>query len=81
MSCYSKIFEKSNEFISLGNSVNPSGMPVGVTGVSDSVKAHFIHSLMELKKKKALIIMPDEASAVRMSENLGSLQEGVLFYP
>ncbi len=81
MSCYSKIFEKSNEFSSLGKSITIGGMPVGATGVSDSVKAHFIHSLMELKNNKALIIMPDEASAVRMSENLGSLQEGVLFYP
>lgn len=81
MSCISKIFEKSNEFVSLGNSINTSGMPVGATGVSDSVKAHLIHSLMEFKQNKALIIMPDEASAVRMSENLGSLQSGVLFYP
>ena len=81
MSCFSKIFEKSNEFISLGKSINPEGMPVGATGVSDSVKAHLIHSLMEIKQNKALIIMPDEASAVRMSENLGAIQAGVLFYP
>ena len=81
MSCFSKIFEKSNEFISLGKSINPSGMPVGATGVSDSAKAHFIHALMEFKQKKAFIVMPDEASAVRMSENLGTLQSGVLFYP
>ncbi len=81
MSCFSKIFEKSNEFVSLGKSINPEGMPVGATGVSDSVKAHLIHSLMEIKQNKALIIMPDEASAVRMSENLGAIQAGVLFYP
>lgn len=81
MSCFSKIFEKSNEFLSLGKSINPSGMPVGATGVSDAAKAHFIHSLSQLKQNKALIIVPDEASAVRMSENLGSIQEGVLFYP
>lgn len=81
MSCFSKIFEKSNEFVSLGKSINMNGMPVGATGVSDSVKAHFIHSLMELKQNKAFIIMPDEASAVRMSENLGAIQSGVLFYP
>lgn len=81
MSCFSKIFEKSNEFVSLGKSININGMPVGATGVSDSVKAHIIHSLMEFKQNKAIIIMPDEASAVRMSENLGTVQSGVLFYP
>lgn len=81
MSCFSKIFEKSSEFLSLGRSVDPSGTPVGATGVSDAVKPHLIHALIQFKKNKALVIMPDEASAVRMSENLGALQQGVLFYP
>lgn len=81
MSCFSQIFEKSTEFLSLGKSINTKGMPVGATGVSDAAKAHFIHALMEFKQNKALVIMPDEASAVRMSESLGMLQNGVLFYP
>lgn len=81
MSCFSKIFEKSSEFISLAESINPMGTPVGATGVSDAAKAHFIHSLIQEKGEKALIIMPDEASAVRMSENLGAIQADVLFYP
>ena len=81
MSCFSEIFEKSNEFLSLGKSIDPSGMPVGAIGVSDSVKAHLIHSLMEFKQNKAVIIMPDEASAVRMKENLEAIQKDVLLYP
>lgn len=81
MSCFSKIFEKSDEFLSLGKSIDPVGTPVGATGVSDAVKPHIIHSLSELNNNKALIIMPDEASAVKMSENLGAVQSGVLFYP
>ncbi|UKI22763.1 MAG: hypothetical protein L6V88_10930 [Anaerotruncus sp.] len=72
MSCFSKVFEKSDEFNSLAGSINISGAAVGATGVSDAVKAHMIHSLIQEKKaKKAVIIMPDEASAVRMSEKFG----------
>ena len=81
MSCFSKVFEKSDEFNSLAGSINISGAAVGATGVSDAVKAHMIHSLIQEKGEKAVIIMPDEASAVRMSENLGAVQAGVLFYP
>ena len=69
MSCFSKVFEKSDEFNSLAGSINISGAAVGATGVSDAVKAHMIHSLIQEKGEKAVIIMPDEASAVRMSEN------------
>lgn len=81
MSCFSKIFEKSDEFVSLNKSINVCGTPVGATGVSDAFKPQLIHSIIEKQNKKALIIMPDEASAVRMSENLGAFQDGVLFYP
>ncbi|MCC8016570.1 MAG: transcription-repair coupling factor [Clostridiales bacterium] len=81
MSCFSKIFEKSSEFVTLAKNINPGGNPVGVTGVSDAFKAHLIHALIQEKNEKSIIIVPDEASAVRMSENLGAVQAGVLYYP
>lgn len=81
MSCFSKIFEKSKEFISLAESISPGGVPVGATGVADSFKAHLIHSLAQYKGERALIITPDEASAIKMSEALGAVQAGVLYYP
>lgn len=62
MSCFSKVFEKSDEFKSLAGSININGAAVGATGVSDAVKAHMIHSLIQEKGEKAVIIMPDEAS-------------------
>ena len=81
MSCFSKCFEKSGEFVSLSRSITPGGMPVGATGVSGAGKAALIHSLCENKGQTAFVIMPDEASAVRMYENLSALQKGVLLYP
>lgn len=81
MSCFLKMFEKSSEFKSLAGSVNPMGTPVGAIGVPDGFKPHLIHSIINDKGKKALIIMPDEPSAIKMSENLGAVSAGVLYYP
>lgn len=77
MSCFSKIFEKSAEFLKLAGADGAAG----AVGISDAAKPLFIHSLIQTRGEKALVIMPDEASAVRMSENLGAVQAGVLFYP
>ena len=72
MTCFSKIFEKSDEFISLSRSITPYGAPVGATGLSGVSKAAVIHALCEKLNKTAFIIMPDEAGAVRMFENLSA---------
>ena len=80
MSCFSNIFEKSEEFVSLSR-VTPPGVPVGATGVPSGAKAALSHSLSQKLNKKLFIITPDEASAVRMYENLSAFQSGVLLYP
>ncbi len=67
--------------MSLAGSVDTMGTPVGATGVSDALKPHLIHALTQYHNERAIIIMPDEASAVKMSENLSVLQDGVLFFP
>ncbi len=81
MSCFSKVFEKSSEFLSLDEACNTPCSPVGATGLSDINKVHLIHSLCNKQNKKALIITPDEASALKIKEDLSVFQEGVLFYP
>ena len=81
MTGFSKCFEKSEEFFSLGRSISTQNAPVGAVGVAGSGKAALIHSLCEKLGKTAFIITPDEASAVRMYENLSALQKGVLLYP
>lgn len=81
MSCFSKMFEKSSEFISLSESISNNNAPVGAIGLTDINKVHIVHSLCEKQNKKAFIITPDEASAVRFYENLSQFQSGVLLYP
>ncbi len=79
MSCFSEIFEKNKDFMSLSRSVGTPRASVGATGVPDSAKAHFIHSLK--KGKTALVITPDERTAITLSENLSAIEGGVLYYP
>ncbi len=81
MSCFSKIYEKSDEYTALRVSIESQASPVGAVGLPDINKVHTIHSLCEGLGKKAFIIVPDEASAVRFYENLSQLQSGVLLYP
>lgn len=76
MSCISEIFKNSGEF----NRLKQAKGAKGALGAADAVKAPLIHSLMQ-EGGKALVIMGDEASAVRMCENLGALQDGVVLYP
>ena len=68
MSCFSKVWEKDEEFSTLAQSIDTLGAPVGVIGLADINKVHAVHSLCEKTGKKAFIITPDEASAVRFFE-------------
>ncbi len=80
MSCFSKEFNKSKDFLSLSESIRTLNAPVGAIGLSDVSKCFAIHSICE-NKEKAFIITPDEATAVKVHECLKELQEGVLLYP
>lgn len=81
MSGFSNLIEKSEEFISLNRSATSPSSPIGATGLPGAAKAAVIHSLYETTKKRAFVITPDEASAVRLYENLSAMQKGVLLYP
>ena len=80
MSCFSNEFNKSKEFKSLSRSINTLDAPVGVIGLADISKCFAIHSLVA-NGDKAFVITPDEATAVKVKEALGELQDGVLLYP
>lgn len=80
MSCFSKVFDNNEDFLSLAGSIEASSSPVGAVGLADINKVHIVHSMCEKLGKKAFVIVPDEASAVRFYENLSQLQDGVLLY-
>ncbi len=81
MSCFSKIYEKSKDYCELCSGIACKKAPVGAVGLPDINKVYTVHSLCEKFDKKAFVITPDEASAVRAYENLSQFQKGVLLYP
>lgn len=81
MSCFSKVFDQSQEFNSLSKAITKGDLPVGAIGLSHIHKVHIIHSLCEKQDKHAVVVVPDESAAVKLTEDLSVLQEGVLFYP
>ncbi len=81
MSGFSKILSSSIEYSTIKDSVKTKKLPMGIIGLSQVHKAHYISSLVEDTGEKAVIICPDEASAVKLTEDLNSLSNGAYFYP
>ena len=71
MSCIYEIFKNSGEFVRLAAATGATG----VLGAADSVKPPLIHALALARGGRAFVVVPDEASAVRMAENLSAYQK------
>ncbi len=81
MTCYSNFFEKSGEFVKLCNGVSSQNGACGAIGIIDEAKPFVIHSLCEKLNKTAFVLTGDEASAIKIYENLSKIEKGVLLYP
>lgn len=81
MSGFTKILQKSGEYLAVKKCVEERRLPMGVIGLSSACKAHYISSLCEQTGKKALVLCPDEATALKAVQNLSAFSSGVLFYP
>ncbi len=82
MSGFTKILKGSDEFEKILYSINNHRLPMGVIGLSQVHKAHYISALTEhLKSKKALIICHDEGSASKLCDDLNSFCGGAVLYP
>ncbi len=81
MACFYDSVKELSEYRELSHAVDSNRLPMGVLGLSHIHKAHFIHSLCVEKKRKALIIVPDEHSASRLRDDLTSLGSAAAVYP
>lgn len=81
MSCFVNTIKDLVEYNELSRAIDSNRLPMGVLGLSHIHKAHFIHSLCEEKKRKALIIVPDEGSASRLRDDLKSFGSAAAVYP
>ncbi|MCR5150634.1 MAG: transcription-repair coupling factor [Clostridiales bacterium] len=81
MSAYSDVLKLIPEYTKIENLILKNRLPCGVTGLSYIHKAHYIAALVSNAGKKALVLTPDEAQAVRMRQDLETFGLNAYVYP
>lgn len=81
MSAFGKAVKQSAEYQGVENSIKKGFLPQGVLGLIPVQKAHIVSALTESLEKKALIVVPDDATAVRLCDDLTAFGKNVLHYP
>ncbi len=81
MNCYTEIAKSIPEFMTVASDIGKNRLPMGVTGLSHIHKAHVIASLCMGLLRRAAVVMPDEAQATRMKQDLESFGIKALLYP
>ena len=81
MSAFAEVLKTSPEYKTLEKAVKSKKLPVGVLGVSGIHKAHIINSLCGNLDRRALVIMPDEAAATKLCEDLRVFGKNSFLYP
>ena len=81
MSAFAEVLKTSPEYKTLEKAVKSKKLPVGVLGVSGIHKAHIINSLCGNSGRRALVIMPDEAAATKLCEDLRVFGKNSFLYP
>ncbi|MCQ2475195.1 MAG: transcription-repair coupling factor [Clostridia bacterium] len=81
MNCYGEIIKSVPEFLSLAGAVKKDRLPAGVTGLSHIHKAHVVASMCMCLERKALVLVPDEATATRMKRDMEVFGINALVYP
>ena len=80
MSGFLKALSGKIEYESVRNAIASDRLPMGIIGLSQIHKAHYITSLCEQTGRKALVVCPDEGSASKLCEDLNSISEKALLY-
>ena len=81
MSFFTNVLSKSDEYNKIVTAVEKGRLPMGVLGLSNIHKAHYITSICENIEKKALIICPDESQASRLVNDLNTFSQSAYLYP
>lgn len=84
MSGYSELFKKSTQYNDVCRYISADSGPLGITGLPPAPKAHLIFSLCEEFSRKAVVVLPDEASARKIVSDINTLSGNsttAVFYP
>ncbi len=81
MSAFTSLLKHSREFIRLTDDLQTGKAPLGLLGLSGVQKAHWISAVCAVLGKKALVLCPDEAHAVKLCADLNLFSEKAAVYP
>ncbi len=81
MSCFARLLHDCTEYNSIRTSIEKNRLPMGVIGLPPAPKAHLIHALCSDTGRKAFVVMPDEASAVKLCADLVTMGTNAVLYP
>ncbi len=84
MSCFSSLLKNCTQFNETVQNITAQKGAIGVVGLPNSFKAHFVHSLCEELSRKALVVLPDEAAARKFTADINEFfgnNQKALFYP
>lgn len=81
MSAFHNAIKYCAEYEGIENSIKKGFLPQGILGLSPVGKAHILSALVGGLEKKALIVVPDDASAVKLCEDLTSFGKDAIHYP
>ncbi|MEG1028366.1 MAG: hypothetical protein RSE07_06725, partial [Oscillospiraceae bacterium] len=70
MAAFREILKKAPEYADIKKTIEKGRLPAGVLGLSQIHKAHLIDTLCGETSRKALVVLPDEASATRLCDDL-----------
>ncbi len=80
-SAFYKAISTSAEYIGVENSIKKSFLPQGVLGLIPVQKAHIISSVVKSLNRKSLVIVPDDATGVKLCDDLNSFGISCLHFP
>ncbi|MDR1928158.1 MAG: DEAD/DEAH box helicase, partial [Oscillospiraceae bacterium] len=81
MSCFSALWQESQEFQTILTDLRGHRLPMGILGLSSVHKAHLAAALCETLPRRALLVAPDELQARRLAEDLRTFGCQALLYP
>ncbi len=81
MSAFEWAIKNSAEYKGVENSIKKGFLPQGVLGLIPVQKAHLVSALTGGLEKKALIVVPDDATAVRLCDDLTAFGKDALHFP
>lgn len=76
------LLEPLQEYQRIKQAITEGKTPISVTGMADAHKSHFIASLAAQMGRRALVVVRDENTAMKMAQDIGVLSgQPAHYYP